>query len=242
MSFQFFPLGDSAVTVQFGNQITEEIQKQIRDISAYLDECPPKWMIEYVPAFTTVTFYYDLIFVLAVREADGYNEIAFETVCKWIQQLLSQIEKTDQSEARRVEIPVCYGGEFGPDLDFVANYNQLTPEEVIDYHSAGNYTVYMIGFAPGFPYIGGLDEKISAPRRKTPRLAIPSGSVGIAGKQTGIYSIQTPGGWQIIGQTPLKLFRPHLEQPSLLKAGDQLTFKAISPEEFFYLKEQENEY
>lgn len=242
MSFQFFPLGDSAVTVQFGSQITEEIQQQIREISFYLDQYPPNWMIEYVPAFTTITFYYDLLFVLAERETDEYTETAYDTVCKWIQQLLSLIEKTNQIEARIVEIPVCYGGELGPDLEFVANYNQLTPEEVIQYHTNGHYTVYMIGFAPGFPYVGGLDEKISAPRRETPRLAIPAGSVGIAGKQTGIYSIQTPGGWQIIGQTPLKLFRPNTEQPSLLKAGDRLTFKAISPEEFYDLKEKENEY
>jgi inhibitor of KinA len=133
---------------------------------------------------------------------------------------------------------VCYGGELGPDLEFVAEHNKLSAEEVIGIHSASVYLVYMIGFAPGFPYIGGMSGKIAAPRRSSPRLKIPAGSVGIAGSQTGIYPIETPGGWQLIGQTPLKLFQPESKSPSLLKAGDVIQFKPISYNQFLEEKEK----
>ncbi|CAM3914551.1 5-oxoprolinase subunit PxpB [Mesobacillus zeae] len=237
MPHQFFPLGETAVTVQFGDRITEEQHRNILDISAYIDEFPPKWMVEYVPAFTSITFYYDPLLIFAEREEAGYFETAYETVCHWIDELISGMQGSRNKEPRMIEIPVCYGGEFGPGLDFVAKHNKLTTDEVIHYHAGGDYTVYMIGFAPGFPYIGGLNEKIAAPRLDTPSRAVPAGSVGIAGKQTGIYSIQTPGGWRIIGQTPLKLFRPQSNPPSLLRAGDRLRFKPISKEEFFHIKE-----
>ncbi|MGV3465566.1 MAG: 5-oxoprolinase subunit PxpB, partial [Heyndrickxia sp.] len=135
-------------------------------------------------------------------------------------------------ESRVVEIPVCYGGDFGPDLETVASMNGLSTEEVIQIHSSAEYTVYMIGFAPGFPYLGGMSEKIATPRLPSPRLKIPERTVGIAGNQTGVYPIETPGGWQLIGRTPIKLFRPQDEVPSLLHAGDKVRFKPISYEEY----------
>jgi KipI family sensor histidine kinase inhibitor len=123
-----------------------------------------------------------------------------------------------------VEIPVCYGLEYGPDLDAVAAHCGLSPDEVIARHTAAEYRVYMLGFSPGFPYLGGLDPNIAAPRRETPRIKVPAGSVGIAGMQTGIYPLESTGGWQIIGRTPMRLFDPGLEEPCLLRPGDRLRF------------------
>ena len=155
--------------------------------------------------------------------------------------LEKMIEKLDDSAAkspRVVEIPVCYGGELGPDLEYVAEYNHLTVDEVIDIHVSNQCLVYMIGFAPGFPYLGGMSERIATPRRPSPRAAIPAGSVGIAGLQTGVYPITTPGGWQLIGRTPLALFRPYDVTPSLLQAGDLIQFRSISPQKFEEYKEK----
>jgi inhibitor of KinA len=135
-----------------------------------------------------------------------------------------------------VEIPVCYGGAFGPDLAFVAQHAQLTPDEVVARHSAPNYLVHMIGFTPGFPYLGGLDERLATPRLASPRAQVPAGTVGIAGAQTGIYSVPTPGGWQLIGRTPLQLFNPAWDAPSLLRAGQHLRFVPISAAEYARLQ------
>ena len=130
------------------------------------------------------------------------------------------------------EIPVAYGGEKGPDLGFVAQHNGLTPEDVIEIHSAGTYLIYMLGFTPGFPFLGGLSERLFTPRLETPRAVVPAGSVGIANNQTGIYPIDSPGGWQLIGKTPIKLYDPKRENPILLKAGNYLKFKKISETEY----------
>ena len=137
---------------------------------------------------------------------------------------------------------MCYGGEFGPDLEFVVEHNGLTAEEVIAIHSEKEYLVYMIGFAPGFPYLGGMDTKIAAPRKESPRTTIPAGSVGIANTQTGIYSIETPGGWQLIGRTPLSLFSLHRDRSSLLQAGDRVRFLPISLEEYRQRKAGQHEF
>ena len=127
---------------------------------------------------------------------------------------------------------MCYGGEFGPDLGRVAAQAKLTPEEVIKRHSKATYLVYLIGFAPGFPYLGGLPKELATPRHPKPRMAVPAGSVGIAGEQTGIYPQVTPGGWNLIGATPLPLFRPQAEPPVLLQPGDEVKFKPVGPDEF----------
>ena len=136
-------------------------------------------------------------------------------------------------KGRVVEIPVAYGGEFGPDIGFVAEYNGLTVEEVVEIHSKPLYRVYMLGFVPGFAYLGGMDERITTPRLEKPRLKVPAGSVGIAGKQTGWYAIESPGGWRLIGRTPLKTFNPMESPPSLVLPGDYVRFKPISEEEFW---------
>lgn len=145
-------------------------------------------MIEYIPAFTTITIFYDPFKIIKAFKS---NQLPYTYVCQQINFLFEQFNFDKSTQQRLVEIPVCYGGELGPDLDIVASVNQLTPEEVIQIHTSGDYIVYMIGFAPGFPYIGGMSEKIAAPRKESPRLKIPERSVGIAGIQTGIYPIET---------------------------------------------------
>ncbi len=184
-----------------------------------------------------MTVFYDPIEVVKKTKCrDGAGEV--------IRLLKERIDLAGQHEdiqiGEQVTIPVCYDTELGPDLNHVAQANGLTREEVIDLHTANEYLVYMIGFAPGFPFLGGMDERIATPRHGDPRAEIPAGSVGIAGKQTGVYPISTPGGWQLIGQTPLKLFSADREVPSLLKAGDRVTFKAISKSEFLRVKEVDN--
>ena len=131
-----------------------------------------------------------------------------------------------------MEIPVLYGGEYGPDLNYVAEYNHLTPEEVVRIHTSAEYLIYMLGFTPGFSYMGGMDERIATPRLESPRVLIPAGSVGIAGKQTGIYPIDSPGGWQLIGRTPVKLYDAHRDNPILLDAGLHVKFIPVDKSEF----------
>lgn len=228
MNYSFSPLGDQAIVIEVGTEINEEAQNRVRMISSLLESQAPEWMIEFIPAFTTVSVFYDPL-------------TAFhETVEAELTELLRHTKEAGSSESRTIEIPVCYGGEFGPDLEFVAEHNGLSAEEVIKIHTSGTYSVYMIGFAPGFPFIGGMSEKIAAPRRNSPRLRIPERTVGIAGMQTGVYPIETPGGWQLIGRTPIRLFRPENEIPSLLRAGDKIIFREISENEYYAWKEEEN--
>jgi inhibitor of KinA len=230
MEFNLHPLGDNAVIIELGEDINLETHKKVEMLTTFLEEHPIDWMVEYIPAFTTVTLFYNPIQTLST-----YNEgfkLPYDYVCEQLKTLLEGITENETVESRVIEIPVCYGGEFGPDLEHVAKFNGLTTQEVIDIHSNGDYLVYMIGFAPGFPYIGGMDERIATPRRESPRLRIPAGTVGIAGKQTGVYPIETPGGWQLIGKTPLKLFRPEESSPSLLRAGDKVKYKPITYQEF----------
>lgn len=164
---------------------------------------------------------------------------SFQKVRNYINTLFLQLKDQDLYKERIVSIPVLYGGEVGPDLEYVAKHHGISPEEVIQIHSKNDYLVYMIGFAPGFPYLGGLDERIATPRKKTPRLQIAAGSVGIAGNQTGVYPLETPGGWQIIGRTPRKLFLPNQSPPTLLQSGDTIRFVPITPEEYKVYQEVE---
>ncbi|WP_026677372.1 5-oxoprolinase subunit PxpB [Fictibacillus gelatini] len=226
--YEFSPLGDSGMIVNMGEEIDRKTLEKVTALSAYLEEHPFDGMTEYVPGFTTVAVFYDPIKIYN----QSINEFPYEAVVKTLKQILSKLSTRKQSESRVVDIPVCYGGKFGPDLKEVANHAGLTPEEVVRIHSGTEYMVYMIGFAPGFPYLGGMDERLAVPRRPSPRVSIPVGSVGIGGKQTGVYPIESPGGWQLIGKTPIKLFRPEEDQPSLLRAGDVVRFQPISREEF----------
>jgi inhibitor of KinA len=230
-------LGDAAIVVEFGNILHRAVHTKVLSFAAYLDKNPFPGMIEYVPAYTTVTIFYHP-WVLS----EGGKKEAYQAVEEIIRLLLPAIETSANHSHKTVEIPVCYGGDLGPDLSFVASHTHLSEEEVIHIHADGEYLVYMIGFAPGFPYLGGMNAAIAAPRKKTPRTLIPPGSVGIAGAQTGIYPLATPGGWQLIGRTPLSLFDPARENPCLLKAGDVVRFVPINLEEYRQRKEQTGEH
>jgi inhibitor of KinA len=239
LNYTLRPLGDHAIVIQLGNSIQQETHESVKAVTHLFENQTPDWLVELIPAFTTVTLYYDPISIIESHRP-FQNTLPYPVVCSEIEHMLSHLNTYKKEEARIIDIPVCYGGEFGPDLEDIANHHQLSPEEVIKIHTNGDYLVYMIGFAPGFPYIGGMSSEIATPRRKSPRLKIPAGSVGIAGVQTGVYPIETPGGWQLIGRTPVKLFQPdNDDSPSLLKAGDRIRFTPISLEEYKALEEEQ---
>jgi len=226
---RLYPLGDAAVVLEFGEVIALATHRLIQAFARVLDRHPPPGLREYVPAFTTLTVYYD---PWALRQAS--EVLPYDQMAGALQRLLpaAQAALVDYTPGPLVEVPVCYGGDFGPDLGLVSSHAQLAPAEVIARHTEPEYLVYMVGFAPGFPYLGGLDARLATPRRAQPRPLVPAGAVGIAGPQTGIYSLPTPGGWQLIGRTPLRLFDASRAQPSLLQAGDRLRFVPITEAEF----------
>lgn len=238
------PVGEAALMVSFGNTIDPAILQCARALVTALDQHPFPGLLECEASYTGVTVFYNPL-VLAknsVLPDDPVYSKGYREAAEKVQTLLKGITFTKEKARDKIRIPVCYGGEYGPDLEEVAAYHKMTPEEVVKIHTGGDYLVYMIGFAPGFPYVGGLPPEIATPRKKTPRLKIPAGSVGIAGSQTGAYPLETPGGWQLIGRTPLALFRPwDLEHPSLLQAGDRLEFYAITPAEYKKLAAKEKE-
>ncbi len=215
------PLGDSAVLVRLGEAIDERALRLVLSACARLEAEPIAGVREVVPAFNTLAVHYD---PARVGDAEPYA-----TVVSLLERRLTELEAMPLPPARLVEIPVVYGGAAGPDLSVVAAHAGMSPDDVARTHAAGKYLVHMIGFAPGFPYLGGLDPRLACPRRATPRTAVPAGSVGIGGRQTGIYPLASPGGWQIIGRTPLVLFDPAREPPALLRPGDRVRFRAIPP-------------
>ena len=225
---RFLPCGDQAVTVEWGSTIDEHINRQVHAFARKVEALSHPAITEVVPTYRSATVHYR-------PEVFSYEEL------KHLLLSLAQGSAEEAEELPVVEIPVCYGGEYGPDLLEVAQHCSLTPEEVIARHTAPTYRIYMLGFTPGFPYLGGMDPSIAAPRRKEPRIQIPAGSVGIAGEQTGVYPIVSPGGWQLIGRTPLRLFDPQREQPILLSAGAGIRFVPIDEETFRKMEEKEGE-
>ncbi|QMU29965.1 5-oxoprolinase subunit PxpB [Adhaeribacter radiodurans] len=224
----FYPLGDAAIVLEFGDHINRLLHGYIQAFTMYLDQHPFPGLVEYVPAFTTLTVYYDPWVVSQQGLRNPY-----QTVAAYLAEMRSHVKAHPETPAAKtIEIPVCYGGKYGPDMDYVAQLHGLKPKEVIKLHTQTTYLVYMIGFAPGFPYLGGMTPEIAAPRKDKPRAKVPAGSVGIADRQTGVYPIQSPGGWQLIGRTPLLLFNPHRDPPSLLQAGDMIRFVAITEKQF----------
>ena len=219
-------LGDRALLILLGKGIDPGVNDQVHRLAALLRAERLPGVHDLVPAYATLTVHYDPA-AWSGGQVPPHEVLSSEILRLW---------KSARTEAfpapRQVEIPVCYGGEFGPDLAEVASLCALSEAEVIARHTAAEYRVYMIGFSPGFAYLGGLDATIAAPRRGTPRLKVPAGSVGIAGLQTGIYPLASPGGWQIIGQTPKHLFLPAQEPPCLLGPGDRLRFVSIDAETF----------
>ncbi|MBY0222469.1 5-oxoprolinase subunit PxpB [Sporosarcina aquimarina] len=230
------PLGDSALIVQLGEGIDPSIHKLVGELTRLLEIHPFNGYIESVPAYTSLTVYYNP-YIVHQSITDGLPKSPFRYVSVYMENLVQKIGKQPGSEEKLVTIPVVYGGEYGPDLEYVASHHGLSPDEVIEIHSKNEYLAYMIGFAPGFPFLGGMDERIATPRKETPRTSIPAGSVGIAGLQTGVYPLETPGGWQIIGRTPVDLFLPDQQPPTYLQAGYKIRFKSISVREYTRIKE-----
>lgn len=231
MSYQIFPLGDSALTVDFGNVISVEINQKVQALAEYCALKSFPGFVEAVPAFSSLTVYYR---ACKVKKSFSVDKSAFEIVGDWLENAIENVAGKDFQNEIAVKIPVCYDGyEFAPDLEFVAETNNLTEKEVVEIHSSRIYRVFMIGFLPGFPYLGEVDERIAAQRKSTPRARVRQGSVGIAGRQTGVYPLESPGGWQIIGRTPLKLFNPtEKDAVTLLKPGDAVEFYPIERDVF----------
>jgi inhibitor of KinA len=206
------PLGDSAVLVQFGDEIELATNQRVRALANLIDVSSTSEIIETVPAYATLLVHYDPL-ILSYAQIKNYLLVK-----------MAQVADNQARKPRRIEVPVRYGGESGDDLESVARHCQLQMEDVIRIHSEKIYTVFMMGFTPGFPYMGKLDDAIITPRLKTPRTRVPAGTVAIAGSQTGIYPIDSPGGWQLIGWTPLQLFSPESESPFLFSPGDEVKF------------------
>ena len=222
---RFFPMGDQALIIEFGDRVDPALSAEIAAVAQRLRESLPIGLLDVVPAYTTLALHYD---PAAVGAGTPPYEALVETIESWLK---TQSAVTPPA-GRLIEIPVCYGGAFGEDLEALARSHNLSVEEVIAIHSGATYHVHMLGFVPGFAYLGGLNARLATPRRDTPRPHVPAGSVGIGGTQTGVYPLDTPGGWQIIGRTPLQLFKPDAIPPSLLNAGDAVRFVPISAQEF----------
>ncbi len=220
-SLRIFPLGDSAVTVEFGNTISPSINKKAIALADYFDSNKFSGYIESAPAYSSTSIFYDLI---EVRKSFPVFTTAFDAVKHIIESTLDNLDISEKSTSRFIEIPVHFDARSSPDLDMVSKHNGLSPDEVIAMFIGKTYRVYMLGFLPGFTYMGEVNERIATPRKETPRTLVPKGSVGIAGKQTGIYSLECPGGWQIIGRTDVEMFTPDAELPSYLQAGDEIKF------------------
>ncbi len=212
--------GDTGLTVEFGDTIDPEINARVRDLCASLQVLHLAGILDLNPTYRSLFIQYDPWIC------------SFERLFQIVESCLESGGAAEEKAARVKEVPVCYGREFGPDLDELASFHGMRAEEVIRLHSAPLYQVYMIGFLPGFAYLGGLDKMLHTPRKKDPRQKVAAGSVGIADQQTGIYPIESPGGWQLIGRTPLRLFDPVRNPPFLLQAGDFIQFKPITREEF----------
>lgn len=212
--------GDTSVAIVFGDEISEQINTKIRAFDTALNDEQIDGVYETVPTYCTLTIHY------------APEVIRFQELKAKLEAMLAVAHKAQKMNPVIIEIPVLYGGEYGPDLAYVAQYNHMTPEEVIRIHSEAEYLIYMLGFTPGFSYMGGMDERIATPRLKSPRVLIPAGSVGIAGKQTGIYPIDSPGGWQLIGRTPVHLYDAERDTPILLDAGLHVKFIPIDEAEY----------
>lgn len=217
---KYLTAGDKALTIEYGNEISEDISSKVRSMMVALETNKIDGIVEIVPTYRSLMVHYNPLII-------GYDDLVNK-----LKSLENKLEDISLPEPEVIEIPTVYGGEYGPDIENVAKHNKITVEEVIKIHSSKEYLIYMLGFTPGFPYLGGMDEKIATPRLKSPRTKINKGSVGIAGSQTGIYPIDSPGGWQLIGKTPLKLYEPNREVPILLKAGNYIKFIPIFEGEY----------
>lgn len=218
--------GECGLIVEFGTSISPEVNRLVQQLTQFIKNAELEGIREIVPTYRSAAIYYDPMV------------ISYEEVCDHVRQYLQMLkpERHDAVSPGIVQIPVCYGGVLGPDLEYVAKYTGLTPAEVIRIHTSRAYLVYMLGFTPGYPYLGGLSKKLITPRLDKPRLNVPEGSVGIGGNQTGFYTSQTPGEWWLIGRTPLKGFNPALRHPFLVNPGEYIQFVEIKIDEYFAIR------
>ena len=232
-SVRFLFSGDSALVIEFGNEISVDINKKIRKMMDDIKKENIDGIVELVPTYCSLLINYDVL------------KIDYNTLVEKLKTFLNNnLETAEGEEVTLIEIPTLYNDEVGPDLSYVAEHNKISKEEVIKIHTGTDYLVYMLGFMPGFTYLGGMSEKIATPRLESPRLQIYPGSVGIAGKQTGMYPSMSPGGWRIIGRTPLKLSNPDSDTPVYISSGDYVRYVSISEEEYndILKKVENNEY
>lgn len=223
---RFLPGGDSALFIEFGDGVDPELNRRVRRLLLAIQGAGLPGVVEVVPAYRSLLVHY------RPRDTSPAELRARLEV------LVKRAEVGEFPEPGVTEVPTVYGGEYGPDLEFVARHSGLSREEVVRLHAGKAYLIYMLGFIPGFPYLGSLSPRIATPRLETPRTNIPAGSVGIGGSQTGIYPAQSPGGWRLIGRTPLELFCPRKEPPALLQMGDYVRFVPITEQEFKSIRKE----
>jgi inhibitor of KinA len=215
---RFFPLGENALTVSFGNIISVEINKKIINLARIIEKSKPRFILDIIPAYSSLTIVYS---ILEVRK---FSQNAYETVKSYVENKIKTLTDEQGSKPRLVEISVNFDKDSALDLDIIAKEKNLSPIEIIELFTSKTYQVFMLGFLPAFAYMGVVDERIATPRKDNPRLKVPKGSVGIAGNQTGIYPFESSGGWQIIGKTDVGLFTPHAKNLTYLQPGDVVKF------------------
>ena len=228
LPYKIFFIGDSAATVDFGNIINEDINKRAISLFKFLSQRPFDGIIEAIPAYSSVTIY---INVPLLRKKISPEKRVYEWVTKELHMIMLQEFEDTKLEKNVARVPVCYDDEFATDIRWLSEQNKISTQEIIRLHTSRQYRVYMLGFLPGFAYMADVDDQIAVPRKPQPQWIL-AGSVGIAGKQTGIYPLNSPGGWQIIGRTPLKIFDKARLETCLLKAGDYVEFYSITKDEF----------
>ncbi|MGN6439825.1 MAG: 5-oxoprolinase subunit PxpB [Agriterribacter sp.] len=226
--YRFHALGDSAVVIAFGNTMNSELNKYIIQLSHQLKTQQQGFITDILPAYSSLSVFYDLA---RLQQLKPVYTSGYDYVCNCVEKIMQQATVAPSAEETVIRIPVCYEGVLAPDIEPLAKQQRLSVNEVIDIHTTARYTVYMIGFLPGFAYMGEVDNRIATPRKHLPQ-KVTAGSVGIAGAQTGIYPIDSPGGWNIIGRTPLQMFDAQRKDPVLLKAGNIVQFYPISLHEY----------
>ncbi len=233
-AYRIYPCGDHAVTIELGDTINAAVNEKVIALFGYLKEKQLTGVRDIIPAYHTVTIVYDI----GVLRKQQPNATSYHTMCTWLQDAMNAVKIAQASKTNLVRIPVCYDPSLAPDIESLSQQHNITVDGMINLHTGKNYRVYMIGFLPGFAYMGSVDEKIATPRRSQPRTLVPAGSVGIAGEQTGIYPLDSPGGWQLIGRTPVSLFAADKESPCYLQPGDEVQFYAISLTEYAKQKQR----
>ncbi len=224
-AMKLLPAGDQALVAEFGNSIDPEINRQVHALASALTREQVPGIRELVPTFRSLLICYD-------PAVTGFGQLS-----EALKRLAGRPETNVPAARRILQVPCCYGSHFGPDLCDLERYTGLSREEIIRLHSSVDYKIYMLGFLPGFAYLGGLDKRLEIPRLSTPRVKIPKGSVGIGGSQTGVYPLDSPGGWRLIGSTPLDFYRPDNEEPVLCRAGEYIRFVPVSSSEYYDIRQ-----